>query len=133
MDWSATFLDAAEVAPHPDYPLDGRSLLPHLPAPGAPPTAAHADVRDLCWRMKHRGQRALVRGDWKYLHMDGVDYLFDLGTDPRERANLCARHPETLAELRAAWEAWNASLPPIPDDATVSLVFTPKDLPQATF
>src|SRR2546430_7463398 len=25
MDWPATFLDAADVAPHPDYPLDGRS------------------------------------------------------------------------------------------------------------
>ena len=133
MDWTATFLDAAGVAPHPDYPLDGCSLLPRLAAPGEPPPAVQTDARDLCWRMKHRGQRALVRGDWKYLQMDGVDYLFDLATDPRERANVCVRHPETLVELRAAWEAWNASLPPIPEEARVSLVFTRQDLPQATF
>ena len=27
MDWVATMLDAAQVAPHPDHPLDGMSLL----------------------------------------------------------------------------------------------------------
>jgi arylsulfatase A-like enzyme len=128
MDWTATFLDAAGVAPHAGYPLDGVSLLPQFAAADAP-----APARDLCWRMKHRTQRALVRGDWKYLQVEGVEYLFDLGADPRERANLRAREPGMLAELRAAWEAWNATLPPIPDEARVSLVFTRDDLPQATF
>ena len=33
MDWVATFLDAAGVEPHPDYPLDGVSLLPVLKNP----------------------------------------------------------------------------------------------------
>ena len=28
--------------------------------------------------MKHREQRALIRGDWKYLVMDGNEYLFNL-------------------------------------------------------
>ncbi len=132
MDWTATFLDAAGVAAHPDYPLDGRSLLPRIAA-GAPPGAPAPEDRDLCWRMKHRAQRALVRGDWKYLQVEGVEYLFDIGRDPRERANLRDREPALLAELRAAWEAWNATLPPIPEDAKVSLVFTTRDLPQATF
>ena len=36
MDWVATFLDAAGVAPHPEYPLDGISLLPVLERPDAP-------------------------------------------------------------------------------------------------
>ena len=127
MDWTATMLDAAGVAAHADYPLDGRSLLPALDG------AAIGEPRDLCWRMTHRGQRALVRGDWKYLQMDGIDYLFNLADDPRERANLREREPARLAGLRAAWAEWDASLPPLPADARVSLVFTTKDLPQATF
>jgi hypothetical protein len=35
MDWVATFLEAAGVAPHPDYPLDGVSLLGALKDPAA--------------------------------------------------------------------------------------------------
>ena len=38
--------------------------------------------------MNHRGQRALRDGDWKYLRVDGHDYLFDIPADERERANL---------------------------------------------
>ncbi len=135
MDWTATMLDAAGVAPHADYPLDGQSLLPMLDdaAAALPGDATVTDPRDLCWRMTHRGQRALVRGDWKYLQMDGIEYLFNLADDARERANLRDREPARLIELRAAWIAWDATLPPLPDDARVSLVFTAKDLPQATF
>jgi arylsulfatase A-like enzyme len=74
-----------------------------------------------------------VRGDWKYLLIEGVEYLFNVARDPRERANLRDREPERLAELRQAWTAWDASLPPIPEEAKVSLVFTRQDLPSATF
>ena len=37
---------------------------------------------------------------------------------------------DTLAALRQAWEAWNATMPPIPDDATVSLGYGVQDMPQ---
>jgi arylsulfatase A-like enzyme len=80
--------------------------------------------------MNHRGQRALRDGDWKYLRVDSHDYLFNIPADERERANLAARQPERLAAMRAAWEQWNATMPPIPDDATVSLGFSGKDMPQ---
>jgi len=124
MDWSATMLDAAGVAAHPDYPLDGQSLLPMLREP------AKAFARPLFWRMNHRGQRAHRDGDWKYLRVDGNDYLFNIPQDERERANLVRQQPERLAALRAAWEAWDASMPPIPQDATVSLGYSVKDMPQ---
>ena len=127
MDWTATFLAAAGVAAHPDYPLDGVNLLPLFADTRWKPE------RDLYWRMKHREQRALMRGSWKYLRVDGVEYLFNLDNDARERANLRDREPQRLAELRTAWEAWNASMPPIPEEAKVSLVFSKDDLPQATF
>jgi arylsulfatase A-like enzyme len=124
MDWSATLLQAAGVAAAPDYPLDGVSLLPLLR------DAGHRFARPLYWRMNHRGQRALRDGDWKYLRVDGHDYLFNLPADERERANLAVREPQRLQQLRAAWEDWNAGMPAIPADATVSLGYSAKDMPQ---
>jgi hypothetical protein len=35
-----------------------------------------------------------------------------------------------LQALREQWEAWNATMPAIPDDATVSLGYSVKDMPQ---
>ena len=124
MDWSATMLDAAGVAPHPEYPLDGISLLPLLR------DAGHRFPRPLYWRMKHRDQRALRDGNWKYLQVDGHDYLFDLSQDERERANRAAREPGRLAAMREAWLAWNAQMPAIPEEALVSLGYSAKDMPQ---
>jgi arylsulfatase A-like enzyme len=131
MDWTATMLDAAGVAAHPDYALDGRSLMPLLKEPAQ--ARWPEGERDLAWRMTHRAQRALVRGDRKYLRMDDHEYLFDIAADPRERANMAQREPARLVELRAAWEAWNATLPPVPADAGVSLIFEKRDVPVATF
>lgn len=124
MDWSATLLDAAGVPADPGYPLDGVSLLAVLQQPG------RCFDRPLYWRMNHRGQRALRDGDWKYLRVDGNDYLFNIPADERERANLSAREPERLAAMRQAWEQWNDLMPPIPADATVSLGYSAKDMPQ---
>ena len=69
-------------------------------------------------------------GDWKYLRVDGHDYLFNLVADARERANLAPQQPQRLAEMKSQWEAWNATMPPIPEDATISLGFSVKDMPQ---
>jgi arylsulfatase A-like enzyme len=124
MDWSATMLEAAGVSPHPDYPLDGVSLMTVLRDP------ARTFRRPLHWRMNHRGQCALRDGDWKYLRVDGNDYLFNIPADERERANRAPREPQRLAAMRQAWEDWNATMPPIPADATVSVGYSTKDMPQ---
>ena len=123
MDWTATLLDAAGVAPAPTHPLDGVSLLPVL-------RGGATFARPMHWRMNHRGQRALRSGRWKYLRVDGHDYLFDIEADERERANHAADEPERLAALREDWERWNATMPAIPPDATVSLGYSVKDMPQ---
>ncbi|MGE0099858.1 MAG: sulfatase, partial [Hydrogenophaga sp.] len=123
MDWSTTLLDAGGGHADPDWPLDGVSLLPVLRDP------AQRFERALYWRMNHRGQRALREGDWKYLQVDGHEYLFNIARDERERANLAAREPERLERMRAQWLAWNDSVPPIPADATVSLGYSVKDMP----
>lgn len=123
MDWTATMLAAAGVASHPDYPLDGMSLLPLFKDMEWHPQ------RDLFWRMHYRGQRAVRSGSWKYLHMNGHDYLFDLSRDERERANLAKREPNRLAELSERWEQWAATMPGIPADAHVEIVFGEAELP----
>jgi len=124
MDWSATMIELGGARPDAAYPLDGVSLAAVLRDP------AQRIERPLYWRMNHRGQRALRRGDWKYLRVDGNDYLFNLTQDARERANRAHRESERLAAMRADWEAWEASVPPIPADATVSLGYGYKDMPQ---
>jgi arylsulfatase A-like enzyme len=124
MDWSATMLDAAGVTADVTYPLDGISLMRVLREPG------HRFRRPLYWRMNHRGQRALRDGDWKYLRVDEHDYLFNISADERERANLASREPQRLAAMREAWEEWNRTMPPIPEDATVSVGYSIKDMPQ---
>ncbi|HEU0103286.1 MAG TPA: sulfatase-like hydrolase/transferase [Mycobacteriales bacterium] len=107
LDWTATFLELAGATPDPTYPLDGRSLVGHL-FRGRP-----APRRDLFWRM--RGQRALRRGSLKYVQgTDGVDHLFNVRNDLREQADVSRRQPDSLASMRAAWEAINATLLPYP-------------------
>ncbi len=124
MDWTATLIAAVGAVPAADYPLDGLSLLPVLTR------AQPAFARPMRWRMKHRNQRALRDGRWKNLTDDGNEYLFDVEADERERANLAAREPERLLAMRLAWHAWNEAMPPIPDDATVSLGYSVADMPQ---
>ena len=124
MDWSTTMLDAAGAPAAASHPLDGRSLMPLLR------DATWHNDQPLFWRMNHRGQRALRHGPWKYLRVDGHDYLFNLEGDERERANLAPIAPERLAAMVQAWEAWEATMPPIPADATVSLGYGVKDMPQ---
>lgn len=116
MDWVATFLDAADVAPHSAYPLDGVSLLRKDPG------------RQLFWRMKFREQKAMRSASWKWLSIEGNEFLFDLAKDPRERANLSGREPARFQELRKRYANWDASLPPIPVDAKVSLIGGPQEL-----
>ena len=112
MDWTATFLAAAGVEPHPDYPLDGIDLF------------GEEVERNLYWRMKYRNQRAVRSGVWKYLSIEGNEFLYDLSRDSRERANLRYREPKKFSELRDAYVEWDRSLPSIPEDAKYYLVYT---------
>jgi arylsulfatase A-like enzyme len=124
MDWSATVLDATGTSPDPEHPLDGVSLMPALQSPQV------NFARPLFWRMKYREQRAFRSGDWKYLRVDGHEYVFDISTDARERANLAPREPQRLTDMREAWEAWNRTMPAIPEDAGVKQGYGVKNMPQ---
>lgn len=110
MDWLPTLLSAAGVQPHPDYGLDGQNILPVL----------QWDVpvydRTLFWRYKAQGQRAVREGRYKYLKINEHEFLFDVVTDARERANLKDDLPELFARLKALWETWNADFFPITEE-----------------
>lgn len=124
MDWSATMLDIAGGQADPAYPIDGVSLRGVLSNP------KQTFDRPLYWRMNHRHQRAMREGPWKYLKVDDHEYLFNLDNDERERANLAKVHPERLNAMREKWINWSHTVPDIPDDASVSLGYSTKDMPQ---
>ena len=121
MDWVATFLDAAGVAPDRNYPLDGKSLLPVLKNP------KKTFARELYWKMLFREQKALRAGDWKYFSVEGNEFLYNLASDERERANWGKRAPKRLDELRAKYLEWENALPKHPD-ASYSVPATRADL-----
>jgi arylsulfatase A-like enzyme len=112
MDWTPTFAAAAGVSAHPDYPFDGIDLF------------GDKVERNLYWRMVYRNQKAVRSGVWKYLSIDGAEFLFDLSRDARERANMRYREPKRFQELKKAYFEWDASMPPRPDDAAVALEYT---------
>ena len=121
MDWATSFLAAADVQPHADHPLDGINLLSVLEKPET------RIARELYWRMKFRNQKAMRAGHWKWLSLDGDEFLFDLSKDARERANRGGREPMRLAAMRARYAEWERQLPVFPD-ATFSVPATKADL-----
>ena len=47
-------------------------------------------------------------GDLKWLQIRENDFLFNVVTDPLERANLKARQPAEYARMIAEYKAWDA-------------------------
>lgn len=113
MDITATMLDIAGVEAHPDYPLDGRSLLPWLL------DGQEMPERFLRWRIREQG--AIRKGKYKLLVEHNPPFkfgkkpgerisLFDVTEDGREAADLSEELPEITAELLAEWKRFNAEL-----------------------
>jgi arylsulfatase A-like enzyme len=108
MDWMPTLLSAAGLAPDDRMPSDGMDLLDRLSGREA------VTPRLLFWRYRHNQQRACRDGDYKFLKIRENTFLFNVATDPRERANLKDRLPEVYSRLAGQWEAWNATM--LPED-----------------
>ena len=106
MDWTATILDVTGTRADAAYPLDGESLFPVCT--GERPVYD----RTLFWRTRERD--AARMGQWKYLKQNGQEFLFDLSTDPGEKADLRARKPDVFGELRTKFQAWDATMLPRP-------------------
>ncbi len=121
-DVMPTLLDLAGAAPlaevngRPARAMHGRSFAALLADPDAPPPRAEQYYE--CW-----SNRAYVRGDWlarsiqkrgEAIDMDNWT-LHDLSRDFSESEDVRARHPETLAELVAAFDeaAWEHLVYPL--------------------
>ncbi|GAA3650077.1 arylsulfatase [Flavivirga jejuensis] len=52
---------------------------------------------------------ALMQANWRLI--DGVE-LYDLKTDPEQRINIAEKHPEKMAELKTAYNAWWEEISP---------------------
>jgi arylsulfatase len=116
-DIMATLLDVSGAAyPEGIPPCEGVSLLPAMRDPSAPRPGM------LFW--EHEGNAAVREGRWKLVrNWDGVHSavrgyeppqphgsweLYDIEKDRSELHDLAAAHPEVVARLSAAWEAWAA-------------------------
>jgi arylsulfatase A-like enzyme len=104
MDWLPTLLEAAGTQPDGAFPSDGMSLLTSLVGDALPVP------RKLYWRFHANAQRAMRDGDMKWLKIRENTFLFNVVSDPLERANLKERQPEVYRRLVAEYDAWNGTM-----------------------
>jgi len=107
MDWLPTLLGAAGVPTPANFKADGVDIMPSLRTPG------RTVDRDLYWRYLNLDQQACRSGRLKYLKILDNNFLFDVVSDPLERANLKDRQPEDFARLAASYQAWNRTMLPL--------------------
>jgi arylsulfatase A-like enzyme len=127
LDVAPTLLEAAGAEPDPE--AQGISLLPYLRA-GAPPVPAHDLFAEVSYTAPKEDvrqeqtvfQTALIRGELKLVHdlAAGRFSLYDRSSDPGERSDRIASHPEAEALRRAllAWEETRGA----PDAATATFL-----------
>lgn len=111
MDLLPTLLAAAGAKADERYEPDGANLLPVLAG------AESLRERTIFWRYKGGDQAAVRQASWKYLRRGDSESLFDLSSDPRERADLKEKAPEIFARLRDAHRGWNAQMLPYPPNS----------------
>ena len=88
-----------EFKGHAIQPMEGVSLRPIFT--GQPITR----TQPIFW--EHEGNRAVRSGNWKIVSTyPGEWELYDMTTDRVERNNVAAQHPDIVARLGAAWDAW---------------------------
>jgi hypothetical protein len=110
IDIFPTLLEACSLQSPADVKIDGRSLFSLLRSPA--PIPPWQD-RSLFFQW-HRGDRAepfrnaAVRTQ-RYKLLDGKE-LYDVETDPGEKADIAAANPSIVARLRADYEGWFADV-----------------------
>ncbi len=105
LDLFPTFIDAAGGSSTAENQLEGVNLLPYVK--GENITKPH-DI--LFWRSVGGFEYAVRKGKYKLYKSayKSKTLLFDLEKDSFERYDVAADHPEIIAELEAAYTAWDA-------------------------
>ncbi|KAB8334874.1 sulfatase-like hydrolase/transferase [Scytonema tolypothrichoides VB-61278] len=116
MDLTAIILAATGTSSDPNYPLDGRNLLPVLlgKKPVYPRTLFWRYKSNVAGRSSKKLQAAVRNGDWKYLRQGEKEYLFNLAADEGEQTDLKDNYPKVLQRLRDRFEEWNRQVLPYP-------------------
>lgn len=88
--------------------LDGRDFGSLLVSGGGDDVHQH-----LYWRQVEREILGIRDGDWKWGHTrNGLEFLFNIATDPHEKNNLLKREPERAAQLKEQFNTWSESMQP---------------------
>jgi arylsulfatase A len=112
MDLTASIVAAAGAKPPESYRPEGIDLVGLL-------QKGTAVDRALFWRMPAAPgaagtppvtQRAVRRGNWKYIDDRGQYLLFDLQADPGERHDVAQQHADVVRELRTLVAKWEADV-----------------------
>ncbi len=103
IDLLPTFLAAAGATADPAWNVDGVNLLPVWKRQASGPQ------RTLFWEWQTEGydQLAAMRGDFKLVvTRGGKPELYNVVTDPEERRDVAAGHPELTRQLNDELKAW---------------------------
>ena len=125
MDWVATFLEAAGVG--------AASRLParrHQPAAGAGEPGAIVRARAVLAHELPQPAGHARRATGSTSRSTATSSSSTSSKDQRERANRGRHERERLAAMRDRYAAWEATIPPLPPDATFSIPYTKADLAQ---
>lgn len=104
VDIVPTLVDLCGLGDWRAHDFDGRSLAPLITAsPDAWPeraivTDSQRVVQPIKWR-----QSSVMTNRWRLVN--GAE-LYDIKRDPEQRSDVAAEHPDVVAELRTAYEAW---------------------------
>ncbi len=107
-DYFPTILAAIGAPSHPEWHMDGASLLPLLKQSG------ELTARPLYWHYPHYGNQggrpagAVRDGNWKLIEFfeDGDLELYNLADDPIEAVDLADKEPQRVQQLHAQLKAW---------------------------
>jgi len=93
-DWFPTFAAVAGYKPKADLKWDGANRWPVLSGSAKP------EPRVLYWLGPNGNSLALRKGDMVLIRQKKkADELYDLASDPTQKTDLAAKHPETVKEL----------------------------------
>jgi arylsulfatase B len=110
IDILPTLMELGQLESAQDLAPDGRSLLPLLEDPQAdwPERVMITDSQRVVDPIKWK-QSSTMTERWRLIN---GEELYDIVADPGETTDLAEAHPEVVAELRAAYDAWWADLQP---------------------
>jgi arylsulfatase A-like enzyme len=109
LDVLPTLTAAARVSVSTPNPLDGMNLWPELS------TGKTRERDELFFAVQAETgpkQHALRLGEWKLVRIGTTESLFNVVSDPDEKNDMAAQHPDRVKDLSGRMDKWIALHPP---------------------